>query len=82
MISGTLKGALENKGSLSGSLTNKRDLGGSLTIPRQVEVFLRDYELLDNKPQIENVTLIGNKTFSELGISSLANTEIEMILNS
>ena len=80
MISKSLKGTLGNKGALGGSIRNKGALGGLLTIPEQS--FVRNYELLDNKPQIENVTLIGNKTFSELGISSLANTEIEIILNS
>ena len=27
-----------------------------------------DYEALDNKPSINNVTLVGNKTAAELGI--------------
>lgn len=67
-------------GSLKGTIGNRGALGGLLTVPKQT--FVRDYELLDNKPSIENITLIGNKTFSELGIRSLANTEIEIILNS
>lgn len=40
----------------------------------------KDYERLINKPSIENVTLIGNKTFDELGMSSLSNMEIEHLL--
>ena len=32
-----------------------------------------DYELLDNKPSINDVTLIGNKTLDELGIQPIGN---------
>jgi hypothetical protein len=35
-----------------------------------------DYSQLANKPQIEGVTLSGNKTFEQLGISALSTTEI------
>lgn len=41
---------------------------------------LKDYKNLDNKPQIESVTLIGNKTFEDLGLSTLTNNEIETML--
>lgn len=41
-----------------------------------------DYELLDKKPSIEGVTLVGNKKFTELGLRSLTNLEIETILQS
>lgn len=39
-----------------------------------------DYNDLINKPQIESVTLIGNKTFKQLGIDTLSVQEIEKIL--
>lgn len=39
-----------------------------------------NYESLVNKPQIEGVTLIGNKSFSELSLNALTNIEIEEIL--
>lgn len=40
------------------------------------------YEQLDNLPQINDVTLIGNKSFEDLGAESLTNLEIESIINS
>lgn len=41
-----------------------------------------DYELAENKPSINGVTLIGNKTNEELDIGALSNMDIENILNS
>ena len=35
-----------------------------------------DYTKLVNKPQIEEVTLEGNKSFIDLGLEELSNTEI------
>ena len=49
------------------------DVGGGIAI-------LTDYNLLHNKPQIEGVTLEGNKTFEELTLASLTNAEIEQLL--
>lgn len=40
----------------------------------------KDYNLLDHKPSIESVTLIGNKSFSDLGLERLTNSEIEVLL--
>lgn len=40
-----------------------------------------DYEKLKNKPSINEVELSGNKSFEELGISSLSNLEIMQIIN-
>ncbi len=39
-----------------------------------------DYNNLDNKPSIESITLQGNKTFRQLGIDSIANSDIENLL--
>ena len=39
-----------------------------------------NYDSLTNKPSIEDVTLSGDKTFSDLGLESLTNTEIENLL--
>lgn len=41
---------------------------------------LLDYEKLSNRPQIESVTLSGNKTFAALGLECLTNLEIENML--
>ena len=39
-----------------------------------------NYNLLENQPQIEGVTLIGDKTFEELNLLRITNTEIEEML--
>lgn len=41
----------------------------------------RNYNNLNNKPMIEGVELVGNKTYEELNLSSLTNTEIEDLLD-
>ena len=42
---------------------------------------LYDYEKLINKPQIEGVTLIGNKQLTDLGLKEISNQNIEDILS-
>ncbi len=42
----------------------------------------RDYEKLINKPSIEGVTLIRNKTFEDLGLIEASKLDIERILQS
>ena len=42
---------------------------------------LYDYEKLINKPQIEGVTLMGNKQLSDLGLKEISNQNIEDILS-
>ena len=39
-----------------------------------------DYDLLNNKPQINSVTLQGDKSFEELGLEGISNIELEHIL--
>lgn len=41
----------------------------------------KNYNELNNKPSIEGVELVGNKTYEELNLSSLTNTEIEDLLD-
>lgn len=38
-----------------------------------------NYEYLLNKPKINNVELVNNKTFKDLGINEITNTELEKI---
>lgn len=54
------------------------EIGGSYT----QSLIANDYEKLNNKPSIEGVELIKNKTFEELGAISLTNMEIENLINS
>jgi len=61
------------------------DEEGSLSVDASSDpgvTVVKDYELMNNKPQIEGNTLIGNKTFAELGLEELSNTEIQDIINS
>ena len=39
-----------------------------------------DYNVLLNKPQIELVELVGNKSFEELGITAINTTDIDNLL--
>lgn len=64
--------------SLIGTMSADGNMRGTLNLPRSGGT--TDYEELDNKPQIEGVTLIGNKTFEELTLIHLTNLEIESML--
>lgn len=39
-----------------------------------------DYELLKNKPQINSVTLTGNKSLPDIGVNTISNLELEALL--
>lgn len=39
-----------------------------------------DYNLLTNKPQINSVTLVGNKSLPEIGVDVISNMELEEML--
>ncbi len=57
------------------------DVNASAKMTNQVQINnTSDYQSLMNKPQIESVELIGNKSFNDLGLSSLSNMQIEQIL--
>ena len=58
-----LKATISAKQGLSGSLNNT----------------INDYDLLKNKPSIESVTLVGDKSLQDLGITKLSNSDIETI---
>lgn len=57
------------------------NIKASANMVNQVQVNnTSNYELLVNKPQIESVELLGNKTFNDLGLSNISNMRIEQIL--
>ena len=62
---------------LTGEITGKKFITGDINMAKYI--YEKDYELLDNKPQIESVELIGNKSLEEIGIDRLTNSEIEEI---
>lgn len=73
-LNGTISAA-----SLKGKLNTEMRIGGGLSIPKTSTT--KDYNTLTNKPKIESVELVGNKSMSELGVETLSNSEIEAILN-
>lgn len=46
-----------------------------------INIGTRNYKELNNKPRIEGVELINNKSFEDLGAESLTNMEIENLIN-
>ncbi len=44
------------------------------------ELIQSDYEKLDNIPSIEGIPLVGDKTFNQLQMSKLTNSDIEALL--
>lgn len=76
---GTISGSLSTTGTLAGGISSPPTLSGGLTLPTMIER-ASDYEELQNLPQIEGVTLIGNKTFTQLHMSQLSNLELENLL--
>ena len=66
---GAVVTAIDRQGITTATITNG---GGSGT---------SDYNALTNKPSIEGVTLTGDKSFPQLNLDILTNTEIESIFN-
>ena len=50
-------------------------------IPPALIVVERDYNILKNKPSIEGVELIGDKTFAQLGLTPMTSLQIDFIVN-
>lgn len=76
---GVISGALSAMGSIHGNMSASASLFGEITMPEQI-VRIGNYEELENLPQIEGVTLIGNKTFPQLHLSALTNMELDNLL--
>lgn len=52
----------------------------ALNVGLTTVVSVNDYNDLRNKPRIEGVELIGDKSFEELNLQRLTNTELENML--
>ena len=75
-----LKGSLSNNGSLSGTLYSPKTISsGGVQLSHT-----SDYEKLINKPQINSVTLIKNKTSANLGLQDamdrITNSDIDAMI--
>lgn len=64
---------------LTGQIIKKKEINGVLGMPSSGAT---DYNLLFNKPSIDDVPLIGNKTLTEFGEREITNLEIQDIIDS
>ena len=71
---------LSPKSNMELDLTPKSNMEIRISVPKNVSSSL-DYERLRNKPQIESVELLGNKSFDELGLIPLDADDLIEILN-
>lgn len=69
-----LVGIISSAKTLTGSLEEEQKLSG--TLEKADVIYKDDYEQLKNKPFINGVELIGNKTTEDLGDVALTNLEI------
>lgn len=68
-----------------GQINVAADLTGNINASAQIVNRMEinnvsDYNLLNNKPLINSVTLQGDKSFEDLGLESISNIELEEIL--
>lgn len=76
-VTPTLSG---NKISITPAIS-KNQIGAAAKMANEIQVTnTSDYNLLKNKPQIESVDLIGNKSFNDLGLTNISNMRIEQII--
>lgn len=73
-----IDGDLSPLSSVSGDIVRSSNINGNITWGNGFGT--RDYNKLINKPQIESVELIGDKTFEELGLTVLDAYDILNIL--
>lgn len=62
---------------LSGEVNTSIELNGEVNIGSSGGT--ANYDYLYNKPKINNVELINDKTFEELGINEVSNTELDAL---
>lgn len=79
VINGILSGSLSQTNTLNGEVNSTTTLQGDLSVPRSIPG-TNDYERMINKPSIESVELIGNKTFEDLGLESIDNAKLMELL--
>ena len=80
-------GNISSSEHVTGAISGRRELNGKLSqggsrLAGSVSKLngASDYERLKNKPQIESVELIGNKSFEELGLEPITSDELIDIL--
>lgn len=73
-------GAISGRRELNGRLSQGSSRVAGLVAAGSSGAGTSDYERLRNKPQIESVELIGNKSFEELGLEPITSDELIDIL--
>ena len=82
----SMHGTLAANGCITGGVSSSgvmepANIHGHITIPGSRYVVEKDYEKLINHPSINEVELIRDKSFSDLGLNALSNIELEDLLN-
>lgn len=76
----SLRGSINGNNTIAGVIRSNTLTGNVIGTGRIVVE--KDYEELENKPQINDVELIGNKSLEDLNTTRLTNIEIDNIINS
>ena len=74
-----VNGKVVTKQNVNGKVNTKQSISGRVDMPSGG---VRDYNLMSNKPSIEEITLVGNKSMSDFGDRELSNLEIQDIIDS
>jgi hypothetical protein len=70
----------DNRVQVTPTISNNEILA-SASVTNKIQVNnTSNYNLLQNKPQIESVELSGNKSFNDLGLSNISNMWIEQLI--
>lgn len=75
---GQIVGDFANKNKLSGSVVPLGQIGGK--IDRAAVSYEKNYEILDNKPSINEHILIGDSNFEDIGLHFMTNVELKQLL--
>ena len=77
----TVEAQLSNNQVNADAEVSENNIEATAELINEISVnYVSDYDLLSNKPQINNVTLQGNKSLDDIGIEDISNLELELIL--
>lgn len=78
---GQINGVMDTgQTTINGSVSSDGQISGSVFLPPTSGSGTSNYNKLINKPSIEHVELVGNKSFSELGLSKMTADDLLRIL--
>lgn len=77
----SLIGILSSPSGLTGTISSPDSLRGSISVSKVRYITELDYEKLMNHPSVNDIELIKNKSFEDLGLSALSNTELEHLFS-